>query len=133
MMAKEDRIAAYDYETGLATNIDPEEVRPSRTRRCVRGCLAFMLSHIGLTALVVGYTVGGALLFMYLEEGKWLADQNADLDRKIPEWDGEPDYIKNATGMLAFKQWKASWMEDKVLRFWNFTHQVNEIYPVSVY
>ena len=43
------------------------EEQPKGYWKVVRKCLQFLFSHIGLTGLVIGYTVGGAFLFNWIE------------------------------------------------------------------
>ena len=45
----------------------------SRTKSCVKTFFAHLFSHAGLCALVVGYAVMGAFLFVHLEKDNELA------------------------------------------------------------
>ena len=63
------------------------------------------------------------------QEGEWLRDKQLDLDKRRPAIIVEPDYLEQAAFSVA--AWKASWMDDKVLRFWHGSRVINEIYPVS--
>ena len=40
-----------------------------RVKSCLKGFIAQLFSHVGLCALVIGYSVLGAVIFAYLEKG----------------------------------------------------------------
>lgn len=84
---------------------DDAEKEGWTAKNSFRKSIAFLFSHIGLTALVVGYSIMGAFLFKHLEH-----------DHEISQ-------------MGVIKEWK----NDAVFDIWNITNEVHvrELYQVK--
>lgn len=100
-----DRLA--DIEAAKAKQ-EASEARAERWRQRRKNCVtfwkrftAFLLSTIGLTILMVFYTIFGGFLFRWLEE---------------------PKEIQTKHGVKASLQWH-------VALLWNLTEQMNVLYP----
>lgn len=48
-------------------NIKPKKSLVQKCKDCLRQFIAFLFSNVGIICLVVGYTVGGAVMFQYIE------------------------------------------------------------------
>ena len=91
----------------------------SKCGACVRGCLTFLFSTVGLTCLLVGYCIVGALVFMELE-----ADQPDSTTNSMVDWMELEADVENRT---------AEEMErvrrEHVELLWNMTMRMNILYP----
>jgi len=91
---------------------DPPPAR-SRCRSCVRGFLAFLFSTVGLTFLLICYSVVGGLVFMRLESAnenrtaaaEWRRNRTADEMRRL--------------------------RREHLSQLWNMTISLNVFYPDS--
>jgi hypothetical protein len=51
----------------------PDKCTTSRVKACLKTFMGHLFSHVGLCALVIGYAIMGAFIFVYLEKENELA------------------------------------------------------------